>query len=365
MFKLLKQSKKSKARLGRLKTAHGIIQTPFFMPIATRAAVKNLTPEELKIIGAQVILSNTYHLFLRPGTKVIQKHKGLHEFMHWPGPILTDSGGYQVFSLSHRRKVTDKEVQFRSEIDGQSAKLTPAKVIQIQSALNSDIMMVLDEPIAYPANIKTAQQAVNRTTLWAKQSLGKRKNKKQLLFGIVQGSVYTGLRKKSAQELVKLGFDGYAIGGLTVGEPIKQTYQIIKIVEEELPEDKPRYLMGAGKPDQIVQAVKLGIDMFDCVIPTRNARHGMIYIWNSKINSILNTRKKFFQEIKITNSKYQHDLKPLEQGCKCYACRNFTRAYLRHLFMTKEPLGQRLVTCHNLYFYLSLMKKIRQELTKE
>ncbi|MCH7759314.1 tRNA guanosine(34) transglycosylase Tgt [Patescibacteria group bacterium] len=356
MFKLLKQSIKSKARLGRLKTSHGLIQTPFFMPIATRAAVKGLIPNELKELGAQIILSNTYHLFLRPGMEIIKKARGLHRFMNWPGPILTDSGGYQVFSLSKQRKINNQGVEFRSEIDGQKILLTPEKAINIQHILGSDVIMVLDECIGYPSDYQTAEKAVKRTTDWAQRSkITHRKFKKNnsLLFGIVQGSIYQDLRLKSAQELTQIGFDGYAIGGLTIGEPIKQTYTMIKAVAESLDQNKPRYLMGAGKPDQIIRAVQLGIDMFDCVIPTRNARHGLLY-------TNLSFKGKTHKEIHITNAQYKKDFKPLDSNCLCHTCKNFSRAYLRHLFMTHEPLGPKLATIHNLFFYLNLMKDIRK-----
>lgn len=357
MFKIFKKSKKSKARLGKLGTIHGVIQTPFFMPIATRAAVKGLTTKELKELKAQIILSNTYHLFLRPGAEIIKKAGGLHKFMNWPGPILTDSGGYQVLSLAKMRKIQESGVEFRSEIDGQKIMLTPAKSIKIQQDLGSDIMMILDECLAYPSNYKKAKQAVKRTSQWAnkcKIQYLKKKNK-QLLFGIVQGSIYTDLRKMSAQELRQIDFHGYAIGGLLVGEPINKTYQIIKETIKELPENKPRYLMGAGKPEQIIRAVKLGIDMFDCVIPTRNARHGLLYIKTK-------AKLKPYKEIRITNARHKKDFKSLDKNCSCFTCQNFSRAYLRHLFMTNEPLGQRLATIHNLSFYLGLMKEIRKQI---
>ena len=357
MFKVLKKSEKSKARLGKLKTPHGVIQTPFFMPIATRAAVKGLTTRELKELKAQIILSNTYHLFLRPGTEIIKKAKGLHKFMNWSGPILTDSGGYQVFSLAKTRKIQRSGVEFRSEIDGQKIMLTPEKSIKIQQNLGSDIMMILDECLAYPSTYQKAKQSVERTSQWAnkcKREHLKKKNK-QLLFGIVQGSVYSDLRKKSAQELREIDFNGYAIGGLFVGEPVNKTYQIIRETVKELPKNKPRYLMGAGKPEQIIRAVKLGVDMFDCVIPTRNARHGLLYVKTK-------TKIKPYKEVHITNAQYKKDFKPLDKNCSCFTCQNFSRAYLRHLFMTNEPLGQRLATIHNLAFYLGLMREIRKQI---
>jgi queuine tRNA-ribosyltransferase len=418
MFQLIKQSKSSKARLGRIKTVHGIIETPVFMPIATRAAVKNLTPEELEELGAQIILSNTYHLLIRPGIEIIEKAGGLHQFMHWPKPILTDSGGYQVFSLAKFRKINDSGVKFQSEIDGREIFLTPEKVIEIQQKLGSDIMMVLDECLGWPCSEEEATQAVKRTTFWAKRSKEefKRLNQKflelrPLLFGIVQGGVYPNLRKQSVQEITALDFDGYAIGGLTVGEPIEKTYEMIKLVTEYLPEDKPRYLMGAGKPEQIVEAVKMGIDMFDCVIPTRNARHGLLYItqinadqdadkrryltqinadqdadkrrylsaeiWtnvgigqdlsksefsNLRKSARLSEARPWYEEIHITNEKFKNDFGPIDKNCHCYTCQNYSRAYLRHLFMTEEPLAQKLATIHNLAFYLNLMKEIRESI---
>jgi len=357
MFKVLIKSKKSKARLGKLGTIHGAIQTPFFMPIATRAAVKGLTTKELKELKIQIILSNTYHLFLRPGTEIIKKAGGLHKFMNWAGPILTDSGGYQVFSLAKIRKIKESGVEFRSEIDGQKIMLTPEQTIKIQQDLGSDIMMILDECLAYPSSYQRSKQAVKRTSQWANKCKIQylKKRNKQLLFGIVQGSVYVDLRKMSAQELRQIDFHGYAIGGLLVGEPVNKTYQIIEETVKELPVDKPRYLMGAGKPEQIIRAVKLGVDMFDCVIPTRNARHGLLYV-KTKV------KKKPYKEIHITNAQYKKDFKPLDKSCLCFTCQNFSKAYLRHLFMTNEPLGQRLATIHNLAFYLGLMKEIRKQI---
>lgn len=377
MFTLLKQSKLSRARLGQLKTAHGMVDTPFFMPIATRAAVKNLTPEELKELGTQIILSNTYHLLIRPGIEVIENAGGLHKFMNWNRPILTDSGGYQVFSLAKMRKITNDGVKFKSEVDGNEIFLTPEKAIEIQQKFGSDIMMTLDECVPYSCDYNEAKKAVERTTQWAERckrtisnfkfliskpnSNSKFQILKPLLFGIVQGSIYPDLRVQSVREIMALDFDGYAIGGLIVGEPIEKTYEMIKIIEPHLPKDKSRYLMGAGKPEQIIEAVKMGMDMFDCVIPTRNARHGLLYIKN---NDDLN-EPDFYQEIHITNEKFKQDFKPVDENCQCYTCQHYSRAYLRHLFMTEEPLGQRLATIHNLAFYLSLMKEISEMIKKE
>ncbi len=364
MFQILKKSKISQARLGKLITPHGVIDTPFFMPVATRAAVKSLTTEELKELGVQIILSNTYHLFLRPGMDVIKKAGGLHKFMGWKKPILTDSGGYQIFSLAKMRKMNNQGVEFQSEIDGRKILLTPVKAIKIQRDLDSDIMMVLDECVGWPCTKEEAQKAVQRTTFWAERSKieyarrnQKSKIKRPLLFGIIQGSVYPDLRFKSVKEITRIGFDGYAIGGLAVGEPIQKAYQIIKVIEPELDKDKPRYLMGVGKPEQIVQAVKFGIDMFDCVIPTRNARHGLLY---TDLRFKISDLRLNYKEIHITNAKYRKDFKPLNKNCSCYTCQNFSRAYLRHLFITNELLGQRLATIHNLAFYLDLMRRIRK-----
>lgn len=335
------------------------------MPIATQATVKGLTISQIKNLGAQILLSNTYHLFLRPGLNTIKKAKGLHNFMGWKGPILTDSGGYQVFSLSKKRKVSDKGVEFQSEIDGKSIFLSPAQAIKIQNVLGSDIIMCLDECVKWPCTKIETQKAVDRTSAWAKlcKNAHKRQNINRMLFGIVQGSVYKDLRAKSAKELIKIGFNGYAIGGLTLGEPIKETYGAIQSAIQELPLNKPRYLMGAGKPEQIVEAVKMGVDMFDCVIPTRNARHGLLYTRSNKIDPSGRLSTNFYKKIHITNAKYKNDFKPLDSNCSCYACQNFSRAYIRHLFMAKEQLGKTLATIHNLAFYLDLMKDIRSMIT--
>ncbi|MCX7778723.1 MAG: tRNA guanosine(34) transglycosylase Tgt [Patescibacteria group bacterium] len=369
-FIITKKSKRSMARTGKLETAHGFVQTPIFMPIATRAAVKNLTSEELKEIGIEMILSNTYHLFLQPGEKIIKKIGSLHYFMNWSQPILTDSGGFQVFSLAKMRNITNDGVEFSSEIDGRKIFLTPEKAIQIQLDLGSDILMSLDECVGWPCTKKEAEQAVERTTLWAKR--GKKffdrktnsefKIKKPLLFGIIQGSIFKDLRLKSAQEILNIGFDGYAVGGLAVGEPVNKMWQILDYLAPLLPENRPRYLMGVGKPEQIVQAVKIGIDMFDCVIPTREARHAKIYkfkIQNSKFKkSIQNS--KFYEELNLRNTQYQKDFRPIDENCRCETCRNYSRAYLRHLFITQEPLALRLASIHNLKFYFDLIKIIRQ-----
>lgn len=360
-FKVIKKRKKSAGRIGLLKTKHGLIKTPFFMPIATKGAVKSLTPYNLKEIGAQIILSNTYHLNLRPGVSVIKKAGGLHNFMNWTGPILTDSGGYQVFSLAKFRKITKRGVIFKDNLSGQKHLLTPEKAIQIQIDLGVDIMMSLDECPPYPCAKKYAAESMAITTAWAKrgyQYFKKHKKPGQQLFGIVQGSVFKDLRKAHAQEITKIPFDGFAVGGLAVGEPIKKMYQVLSKVVPFLPENKPRYLMGVGYPEQIVKAVDLGIDMFDCVLPTRNARHGNLFIYKNKTPNLNN--KNFYRELRIKQSKYARDLKPVDLTCDCPACRHFSRAYLRHLFMAKEVLAQTLATIHNLEFYLKLMEKIRR-----
>jgi len=361
-FKLLKKS--GKARLGLLKTSHGDLETPFFMPIATKGAVKSLTPQEMKETGAQVLLSNTYHLMLRPGVQVIKKAGGLHHFMGWNGPILTDSGGFQVFSLARQRKIKGNGVEFFTETDGGKRHfLTPELALEIQKGLGVDIAMILDVCAPYPCEKEEAKRAVELTTIWARKSLAwLKKNpvfrKKTLVFAIVQGSVHRDLREKSIKELVNFDFDGYALGGLAVGESNKKMYKVLDYAVPLLPEDKPRYLMGIGKPENIIEAVKHGIDMFDCVIPTREARHGRIYIKNENQKSQLMD----YQVIRIANQKHREDFSPLDSNCQCYTCRNFSRAYLHHLFKTNEVLVLRLATLHNLKFYLDLMRMIREGL---
>ncbi len=361
-FRIQKKSRRSKARSGTLHTEHGMIRTPFFMPIATRGVVKAATTAEMREAGAQILLSNTYHLWQRPGLPIMHKAGGLHSFMSWPGPILTDSGGYQVFSLSRYRKITKRGVIFTSEIDGKKLNLTPEKAIDIQLALGSDIIMCLDECSAYPATREAADRARILTAQWAKRCKkrwqAKRKNK-SLLFGIVQGSVYLDLRTKSVEELVQQQFDGYALGGLVVGEPPAEMYKVLRHTLPLLPQGKPRYLMGVGKPEQMVRAIREGIDMFDCVIPTRNARHGVLFAFHTVPNRDFSSRS-WYKEIHIKNARYKNDFKPVDSHCSCYACRNYTKAYLRHLFMIGEPLGQRLATIHNIFFYTSLMERLRR-----
>jgi len=375
MFKLIKKTKSGR-RIGLLKSKRGVVTTPLFMPIATKGAVKNLTPEELNELGAKIILGNTYHLWLRPGDKIIKKSGGLHKFMNWSRPILTDSGGFQVFSLAKHRKITDEGIEFRDPLGGNKYFLTPEKSIEIQLALGSDIIMVLDECPPYPARRSEIEKAVRRTTEWAKRCKEyfekKTKNKiadqKPLLFCIVQGGIYKDLRERSVKELIEIGsstqdkpasgWDGYAIGGVAVGEPREYLQQILNWVLPLLPEKKPRYLMGLGRPEEIVAAVETGIDIFDCVIPTREARHGRIYKLKVKSSNLKVTDKNFYETLQINNARFAKDFKPVDENCSCYTCRNFSRAYLNHLFRTSEPLAQRLATIHNLKFYLELMEKL-------
>lgn len=378
-----------KKRNLKIKTPHGELKTPFFMPIATKGAVKNLMASEVGELGAQIILGNTYHLWLRPGEKLIKKAGGLHQFMNWPGPILTDSGGFQVFSLADRSrqnikegkrksqvKLTEKGVSFKDPIDGCQYFLTPEKSIQIQLDLGSDIIMCLDECPGFPADYQEVKKAVERITAWAgrckeyfqsqisnvknQNHNAKPKTTKPLLFGIIQGSIYKDLRRESAKQIIDIGFDGYAVGGVAVGEPREYFWQVLKWVLPLLPKDKPRYLMGLGRPEEIVRAVKLGVDMFDCVIPTREARHGRIYKFKKYKNRHpeLGSGSRFYETLQITNEKFKNDFKPIDKKCLCPTCQNYSRAYLRHLFATNEPLGARLATIHNLKFYLDLMENV-------
>ncbi len=349
MFTLI--SKDSKARVGKLETAHGVVNTPCFMPVGTQATVKTLSHQDLVDCGAGIMLSNTYHLYLRPGIEVIKQAGGLHKFMSWNKPILTDSGGFQVFSLATLMKVKDEGVEFSSHIDGSRHFLTPEKVIELQQTFGSDIMMPLDEPVSYPCSKTKAKEALDRTIDWARRSKATAGGREQLLFGIVQGSSYQDLRKEAAEELAKIGFDGYAIGGVSVGEGEDLIYEVTEYTAEFLPEDKPRYLMGVGTPLDILEAVSMGVDMFDCVIPTRNGRNGTAF---TKTGKLL-----------LRNSKYTRDFTPIDEACGCFACRNYNRAYIRHLFNTEEMLGLRLVSLHNIYFYVMLMKEIRDAIAKE
>jgi queuine tRNA-ribosyltransferase len=351
MFTLIRQDRDNKARVGKIATAHGEFDTPCFMPVGTQGTVKAISPQELNESGARIILSNAYHLFLRPGSEVIKKAGGLHKFMSWDRPILTDSGGYQIFSLALLRKVHKDGVEFQSHIDGMKHFLTPEDVIQIQLDLGSDIMMPLDECVHYPCSKDHAEVAMNKTIEWAGRSKSACHKKEQALFGIIQGATYEDLRKVCAKELIDMGFDGYAIGGVSVGEPRNLIYNIVNFVVDLLPQDKPRYLMGVGLPEDIIEAVEDGIDMFDCVVPTRYGRNGSAFTSIGKLT--------------IRNAPYTEDFRPLDPNCSCYCCRNFSRAYLRHLFNTEEILGLRLVSLHNIHFYLGLMRKIRDAIHKD
>ncbi|MFO8112031.1 MAG: tRNA guanosine(34) transglycosylase Tgt [Desulfosalsimonadaceae bacterium] len=353
-FRITAVSSGSKARAGILRTAHGDIRTPVFMPVGTLGTVKGITPEELESMGVQVILGNTYHLYLRPGTDIISLFGGLHGFMNWKYPILTDSGGFQVFSLAKMSKITDEGYAFASHIDGSKHLLTPENTVDIQTFLNADIMMCLDQCIAYPSDHESAKKASDVTTRWAIRCL-KRKNdlniKKNALFGIVQGGMYTDLRKRSAEELVPLDFPGYAVGGLSVGEPKNLMYEIGESTLTLLPGGKPRYVMGVGTPADIVEMVGFGADMFDCVMPTRNARNGQLFVNSGTIN--------------ISNARFRTDTRPVDEGCTCYTCRHYSRAYLHHLYRNRELLAYRLNTLHNLDYYTRLMKRIRNAIEKE
>jgi len=350
-FKLIHKDKNSGARLGKLATPGGEINTPCFMPVGTQGTVKALAPRDLEEAGAEIILSNAYHLFLRPGMEIIRKAGGLHNFMSWKSPILTDSGGYQIFSLALLRKVSDKGVEFQSHIDGTKHFLTPEDVVGIQEDLGSDIMMPLDECVHYPCNKDYAEVAMKRTLDWVKRSKECKDNNGQLLFGIVQGATYEDLREACAKRLVEIGFDGYAIGGVSVGEPKNLRYNIVNLVSGLLPGEKPRYLMGVGVPEDIIQAVELGVDMFDCVVPTRYGRNGTAFTSAGKIT--------------VRNASYSEDFKALDPACGCYACKNFSRAYLRHLFNTREILGLELVSSHNIHFFLKIMRDVREAISQD
>lgn len=362
IYRIKKLSRRSQARIGRLTTAHGVVPTPAFMPIATRGSVKTLSGADLRIIGADIILANTYHLLLQPGLPVLRKFGGLHKFMDWSGPILTDSGGFQVFSLSRHRQITGTGVDLKDPVNGNKYRLTPASVLKIQSTIGSDIRMVLDECVGYPSSEATAQDAVARTTKWAKRSIGPASSSKNLTFGIVQGSVYPELRRRSLAEITALDFDGFALGGLAVGEPESDMFRIIEEFASQLPSDRPRYIMGYGRPEQIVAAVRAGADMFDCVLPSRNARHGYLYVWSQPKPRLTN---KFYSIVRIQQSSYRADARPIDPHCTCPTCQTYSRAYVRHMFNIGDPLGLRLATIHNVNFYLELMRRIRQAIEME
>jgi len=338
------------ARTGQLIFKRGKVDTPAFMPVGTYGTVKAMTAEELQGIGAQMVLSNTFHLMLRPGMRVIEQFKGLHDFMHWHGPILTDSGGFQVFSLASMRKMTEEGVSFKSPVDGADVFLSPESAIDIQQTLNSDVIMVLDECTAHPATHEQAKSSMQLSMRWAKRCKDKHGAHHSALFGIVQGGMYTDLREQSVTDLLDIGFDGYAVGGLAVGEAAQEREAMLDITLPLLPEEKPRYLMGVGKPADIVEAVRRGIDMFDCVIPTRNARTGFLY-----------TRKGV---LKIRNSQFNDDMRPIDDTCSCYTCQHYSRAYLRHLDKCGEILGSRLNTLHNLHYYQTLMRELREAISE-
>ncbi len=350
-FELLKGDEAG-PRAGRITTDHGVVETPAFMPVGTQGAVKTLTSGDLADIGASIILANTYHLYLRPGVKLIEEAGGIHRFMSWGGPVLTDSGGYQVFSLADLRRLSDEGVEFQSHLDGSRHMLTPERVVEIQLSIGSDIMMVLDQCTSYPCDRTEAETAVERTTLWAERSIADRGARivesgyERVLFGIVQGSVYPDLRERSVYEISELDFPGYAIGGLSVGEPKDDTMRIVEQTSAALPADKPRYLMGVGFPEDIIEAVARGIDLFDCVVPTRNSRNGTVYTSRGKLV--------------VKNAAYARDWDPIDPDCGCETCRLYSRGYIRHLFNAGEMSGPRLATYHSLYFYLHLLSEIRQ-----
>lgn len=351
-YELLHVDENSGARRGVIHTPHGDIQTPVFMPVGTQATVKSMTPEELKEIEAQIILSNTYHLYLRPGNKLIKEAGGLHEFMRWDRPILTDSGGFQVFSLGPLRKITEDGVEFKSYLDGSKHFLSPEDVMEIENDLGADIMMAFDECCPYPSTYEYTKNSMERTTRWAERcKKAHLRPEEQGLFGIIQGGFYKDLRRKSVEDLIKLDFPGYAIGGISVGEPKEEFLDILRYTAPLMPINKPRYLMGVGTPDYLIEATLAGIDMCDCVLPTRIARNGTAMTWSGKKV--------------IRNAIYQRDWKPIDEKCDCYACKNYTRAYVNHLIKNKEILGVRLLSIHNLRFLTKLMEKVRIEIEND
>ncbi len=335
-----------RARRGRLRFPRGCVETPAFMPVGTYGTVKAMTPEELRNLGAEIILGNTFHLMLRPGVEIIGQHGDLHDFMHWDGPILTDSGGFQIFSLAEMRKISEAGVQFRSPVDGRRVFLGPEESMAVQRALGSDVVMVLDECAPYPASEEQIRVSLELSLRWAERSRSAHADNPAALFGIVQGGMYPKLREQSAAGLIRIGFDGYAIGGLSVGESMEERLLVLDATVPLLPTQAPRYLMGVGKPEDIVEAVRRGVDMFDCVLPTRNARNGHLFTRHG--------------DIRIRNSRFQTDTRPLDEHCGCYTCRHYSRAYLRHLDRCGEILGARLNTLHNLYYYQNLMADLRQ-----
>ena len=352
-YELLHECKQTGARRGVIHTPHGDIQTPVFMPVGTQATVKSMTPDELKdMIDAKIILSNTYHLYLRPGSKLVKEAGGLHKFMNWDRAILTDSGGFQVFSLGDLRTISEEGVEFKSHLDGSKHFFSPESVMETENDLGADIIMAFDECVEYPATYEYTKQSMERTTRWAKRCKEAHKNtEKQGLFGIIQGGFYKDLRDKSLEDLVAMDFPGYAIGGISVGEPKEEFLDILRYTTPKMPKNKPRYLMGVGTPDYLIEAALAGIDMCDCVLPTRIARNGTAMTWNGKVV--------------VRNATYERDFTPLDPECDCYTCRNYTKAYLRHLVKTKEILGVRLLSIHNLYFLSKLMERVRKEIEND
>jgi len=345
-FKLLKKDPASEARLGKIYTPHGEVNTPVFIPVATQGTVKSLIPETVRELGAEMILTNTYHLYLRPGHDIIKNLGGLHKFMNWGSPVLTDSGGFQVYSLGALRKITDDGVVFQSHVDGSKHFISPEVAIEIQEALGSDIMMCLDECTPYPASFEEAEKSLELTVNWARRCKNSRKKVDHALFGIIQGGIYPDLRKRAVEDIsANIDFDGYALGGLSVGEPKADMLGITEMTTPLLPPDKPRYLMGVGTPEDIVACVSYGIDMFDCVIPTRCARNGLLFTNHEKVV--------------IKHARYRDDDSPVDSTCDCYTCRNYSRAYLRHLYMAKEILAMTLNTIHNIRYFMHLMEQIR------
>ena len=350
-YELIKQCPHTGARAGRIHTPHGSFDTPIFMPVGTQATVKTLSPEELKAMDAGIILSNNYHLFLRPGSSLVKEAGGLHKFMNWDRAILTDSGGFQVFSLGELRKISEEGVTFRSHIDGSKKFLSPEIATKSQMDLGADIIMAFDECVPYPADFKYTRESMELTLRWAQRCKDTMTNENQGLFGIVQGGMYKDLRIECAHHLVDMDFPGYAVGGLSVGEPKELMYEMLDITLEHLPQNKARYLMGVGTPDCLVEGVMRGIDMFDCVYPTRVARNGTAMTWNGRLV--------------IKNAQYEHDFTPIDEHCNCYTCRNYSRAYIRHLVRVNEIFGLRLLTIHNLHFLIDFMKQMRQSILED
>lgn len=350
-YTLIAESNECHARVGEVATLHGTIKTPVFMPVGTQASVKAVTPENLQKLGAQIILGNTYHLFIRPGHELIRRFGGLHQFMHWSGPILTDSGGFQIFSLQELAKITEEGATFRSHLDGKKLFLSPEDAVHVQEALGSDIMMALDTCIPYPATREQAAAATALTARWARRCRDAQSATGQHLFGIIQGGMYPDMRREAIEQLVEIGFPGYALGGLSVGEPKELMYELLEATVSYMPAAHPKYLMGVGTPEDLVEGVYHGVDMFDCVMPTRNARNGMLFTSQGRLV--------------IKNACYRDDPRPVDEACTCYTCRHYSRAYLRHLFQCREILAYQLNSIHNLYYYCSLMAEMRDAIADD